>query len=514
MYLFVLMKIPGYLGLQILLLGLLMSAVNAQPTFITDSLDAYVQREMSRWQVPGLAIAIVKDGKVVVEKGYGVRTYGKPERVDEYTLFQIASNSKAFTGVALAWLHHEKRLSLEDKVTKYLPDFALYDTISTQLCTVRDLLCHRLGTMTFQGDFLNWNSNLTRSQIIAGLKRTKPVYPFRYKYGYSNAGFITAGEIIPVVTDTSWDDFLRYRMFEPMGLKHTFTRYADMRASNNSCTPHTLLRGKLTTIPLANIDNMGPSASVVSCVADMKYWLLLQLNNGRLNDKQIIPAPVLMEARKSNIVVNDVYSKNFKSKHFTTYGLGWSQYDYEGKRVIEHSGGANGFVTKTEFIPEEQLGVIVYTNSDENSLYDALCKQVIEAYLNVPYRNVSELYYQSGQQGREEREKELKAFRDSINQKQPTPLSLDAYVGRYRNELYGCVEIKRVKGKLEIYFEHHPDNIGHLEHVKDGRFLCTYTDITCGIEPFYAEVKDGKVITVKVKVNNFIDYLTYDFVRE
>lgn len=514
-HLFVVMKMNKLNSVLAFLMcfgGLLASA---QPAFIKDSLDIYVQREMQRWQVPGLAIAIVKDGKVVVEKGYGVRAFGKPEKVDEHTLFQIASNSKAFTGVALAWLNYDKRIGLDEKVTKYMPSFALYDSISTQLCTVRDLLCHRLGTMTFQGDFLNWNSNLTRAEIIAGLSRTKPVYPFRYKYGYSNAGFITAGELIPLVTDTSWDDFLRYRMFEPMGLKRTSTRYEAMKSDANACTPHTLVHGKITPISLANIDNMGPSASINSCVADMKFWLMLQLNMGKLNDKQIIPAPVLMEARKSNIVVNDVYSKNFKTKHFSTYGLGWSQYDYEGRRVIEHSGGANGFVTKTEFIPEEQLGVIVYTNSDENSLYDALCKQVIEAYLNVSYRNVSELYFDGSKKGKEEREKEWKEIRDTIAQKQPTPVPLNAYVGRYKNELYGMVEIKLIKGKLTLHFEHHPHNIGQLEHVKDGRFLCTYSDITCGIEPFYAETTgDGKVNTIRVKVNDFIDYLSYEFKRE
>ena len=165
----------------------------AQPAFVKDSLDAFITREMQRWQVPGLAIAIVKDGQVVVQKGYGVKQFDKPEsKVDENTLFQIASNSKAFTGTAVAWLNSEKRLSLDEKVTTYLPYFKLYESTSTDLCTVRDLLCHRLGTQTFQGDFLNWGSNLTRKQIVEGLSRTKPVHPFRYKYGYSNAGFITA----------------------------------------------------------------------------------------------------------------------------------------------------------------------------------------------------------------------------------------------------------------------------------------------------------------------------------
>lgn len=486
----------------------------AQPTFITDSLDTYITREMQRWQVPGLAIAIVKDGKVVIQKGYGVKSFDKPEPVDEYTLFQIASNSKAFTGTAIAWLNNEKRVLLDEKVTTYLPYFKLYDETSTQLCTVRDILCHRLGTQTFQGDFLNWGSNLTRKQIVEGLGRTKPVHPFRYKYGYSNAGFITAGEIILAKTDTTWDDFLTYRFFKPMGFAHTSTNYASIATDKNACMPHTLIDGKLVKMPITNIDNMGASASINSCVADMKNWLLLQLDNGKLNGVQIIPAEVIAETRKSNMVVSDVNSRLFKNKHFSTYTLGWSMNDFNGKRVIEHSGGANGFVTKTEFIPEEKLGVIVYTNSDANSLYDALCKQVLEAYLNQPYRNISELYYTNTAKGKQLEAEQLKALRDTIALKNKTPLPLANYVGTYNNALYGKVEVKLVKGKLQLFMEHHPNNIGYIQHIADGRFLCTYSDVTCGVEPLFFGVANNQVNSVTVKVNDFIDYLSYEFSKE
>lgn len=489
--------------------------VFAQPGFVKDSLDAFITREMQRWQVPGLAIAIVKDGQVVVQKGYGVKQFDKPEsKVDENTLFQIASNSKAFTGTAVAWLNSEKRLSLDEKVTNYLPYFKLFESSSTDLCTVRDLLCHRLGTQTFQGDFLNWGSNLTRKQIVEGLSRTKPVHPFRYKYGYSNAGFIAAGEIILATTDTTWDDFLLHRFFKPMGMNRTSTTYAGMVNDNNACMPHTLVDGKLVKMPLTNIDNMGASASINSCVGDMKNWLLLQLNNGQFNGKQIIPAEVIAETRKSNMVVNDVNSKFFKSKHFATYTLGWQMNDYNGRRVIEHSGGANGFVTKTELVPEENLGVIVYTNTDVNSLYDALCKQVLEAYMGMPYRNVSEMYYNNSQKAKETTATKIKAIKDTIALKNKPTLKLSEYCGTFTNSLYGKVEVRLVKGKLQLFMEHHPNNIGKLDFINDNRFLCTYTDITCGIEPLSFKVENNQVKSVTVKVADFIDYLSYEFVKD
>ena len=316
----------------------------AQPAFIRDSLDAYVNREMKRWQIPGLAIAVVKDGKVVVCKGYGVKEAGKSAPVDEYSLFQIASNSKAFTGTAIAQLNYEKRLSLDEKVTTYLPYFKLYEPTSTQLCTVRDLLCHRIGLATFQGDFLNWGSDLSRREIVEHLQFTKPIHPFRYKYGYCNAAFITAGEIIKAVTDTSWDDFINYRYFKPLEMKHTNSAYLTMLNDNNACKPHTLVNNELKVMGLTNIDNMSSSAAINSCTHDMANWLLLQLDSGKFNGKRIIPYTVLAETRKSNMVAADVNSKIYKTKHFSNYGLGWYSYDYEARRIWEHSGGANGFV--------------------------------------------------------------------------------------------------------------------------------------------------------------------------
>jgi len=486
-------------------------SANAQPKFISDSLDAYITREMKRWQVPGLAIAIVKDGKTIVSKGYGVKAVNNPEKVDEFTLFQIASNSKAFTGTAIAMLNDEKRIFLDEKVTTYLPWFKLHNSAYTDMCTVKDLLCHRIGLQTFQGDFLNWGSTLSRKQIIEKLALTPEKYPFRYTYGYCNAAFITAGELISEITDTTWDDFLLYRFFKPLGMVHTNTKHQLMLKDKNACSPHTLVKNKLTTIPLVNIDNMGASAAVQSCVADMSKWLLVQLNNGNYNGVQVVSEKALQETRKSATIVSDANGGLFKSRHFITYGLGWRSYDYEGKRVYEHSGGANGFVTKTEYIPEEKLGVIVYTNTDANSLYDALCKQVIEAYINVPYRNLSEIYSQSAEKKRIAEQKQQAEMDVLLAQKNKPNQPLAEYAGEYTNSFYGKAWIKNENGQLNLYFENHPQNIGIIQHVKDGKFICTFSDITCGVEPLSFTIKENKVTGVTIKVADFIDYLSYDF---
>jgi len=486
----------------------------AQPTFVTDSLNSYIQREMQRWQVPGLAVAIVKDGKVVLAKGFGVKDIVSKEPVDAYTLFQIASNSKAFTGTAIAHLHQQKKINLDESVKKYMPQFTLYDSLSGQLTTVRDLLCHRIGLGTFQGDFLNWGSTLSRQEIISGMARTKPKNKFRYNYGYCNAAYITAGELIPIVTGKSWDDFITESYFNPLQMQRTSTTHLAMATDKNACTPHTLVKQNLVRLPLTNIDNMGPSASINSCAADMANWLLMQLDSGRFNGKEVVPFSVLKETRKSNMIVSDAGSKLFPSKHFVTYGLGWSSYDYHGKRIWEHSGGANGFVTKTEFIPEANLGVLVYTNTDANSLYDALVKQIIEAYLNVAYRNVSELYFNASLPSKMANLKELDSLESLSKKKIKTDIPLIEFTGNYINSLYGNMQIKLEKGILKMYLSNHPTNIGTLQHIGNNNFLCTYSDVTCGVAVLPFTISNNSVKSIHVKVADFIDYEKYEFLKQ
>lgn len=490
------------------------TSLHAQPIFVKDSLNAYIQNAMQQWQVPGMAVAIVKDGKIVLTNGYGVTNIETKKPVDAYTLFQIASNSKAFTGTAIAWLDYEKKIGLDSLVTTYLKDFKLYDKTSTQLCTVRDLLCHRLGYETFQGDFLHWGSNLSRKQLIANWQNLPTKFPFRYKYGYCNMGFVVAGEVIKAATDTSWEDFLQSRFFNAMQFTHTNTSYKQLTTDNNVCTPYTLVNNKLTAVPHVNIENIGPCASINSCVADMAQWLLLQLDSGRLNGKQIIPWPVLRETQMSQMVEGDIHSKLFPAKHFNTYGLGWAMYDYHGVKVIEHGGGANGFVTKTKFIPELNLGVIVYTNTDANSLYEALATQIIDAYMQLPYRNYSNLYYQRYRKSTQNDLDSIKAWQSLVDKQNTPPLPLNDYTGTYLNKFYGKAVVSYQKGKLMLRLEHHSNNIGLLQYMDANNFLCTYSDVTCGVIPTPFKTSNGKVTSVIVKVNDFIDYDAYEFVKQ
>src|ERR1700748_3250102 len=306
--------------------------------FITDSLDFYVNRALTNWRIPGAAVCIVKDGKVVLMKAYGIKELGLPAKVDVNTLFMIGSNTKAFTATALATLQADKKLSLDDKVTKYLPQFKLQDKPAGEMAVIRDLLCHRLGFQTFQGDFTFYNTNLSRNEVIEKLGLIKAKYPFRTKWGYTNAAFLTAGQIIPVVTGKPWETYLKENIFAPLGMSNTLALTAEMPKSLNRTVAHTLIDGRLSPIPYAQLDGMAPCGAICSSINDMSKWVMALLNDGKVGKKQVIPFAAIQATREAQDIVNTKTQLNGETD-YQLYGLGWFIQDYAGHHIVMHDGG-------------------------------------------------------------------------------------------------------------------------------------------------------------------------------
>ena len=480
-----------------------------QPAFVTDSLDKYIAREMKAWNLPGMAVAIVKDGKVVVSKGYGIREIGKFATVNDSTLFQIASCTKAFTATSIAMLDAQKKLSLDDTIRKWMPNFSLYDPNATHLVTIRDLLCHRIGLQTFQGDFLNWNSNLSRSEIIAGIARNKPVFGFRAGFGYCNAAFLTAGEIIPIVTGTSWDDFVKTNFFIPLAMTRTSTQYKLLTADKNACKPHTRWDGKEEIIPYDNIDNLGPAGSVNSCVKDLSHWIMMQLDSGRFNGKQIVPWEALQKTRQSQTIVG-----GNSATHFITYGMGWFTTDYNGKQIFWHTGGASGFLSLVCFVPELNLGFVILTNDDNNNLFSAMRPQLLDAYLNLPYKNYSAFYHARFMQGQNESDDDIKMWKTKVAQKPKLPVDAKLFAGKYSNPVYGEMNVTSMDGKIGATFQHHPTMFAKLEYMGDSIFLCTFNSPLWGIKQAPFKIENGKVTAITISVNEEVDAMSYIFRKE
>jgi CubicO group peptidase (beta-lactamase class C family) len=483
------------------------------PAFISDSLDKYIAEGMKRWEIPGLSIAIVKDGKVIVSKGYGTREAGKKEPVDENTLFIIASNSKLFTGTSVAKLDYEKKLSLNDRVTKYIPWFRLYDSTSTKLATVRDVLCHRLGTKTFQGDFTFWDSNLAKDSIIWKMRYLKPTGEFRQDYGYCNSGFLVAGEVLSKVTGNSWENYVQENILTPLGMSNTYMNTAGLAGRNNVAQPHNNLFGPLTTIPFDQVDNLGPATSMVSNVKDLTKWLMLQLDSGKYQGKEILPWPVLQRTRDINILTGSRKNLLFPT-HFRGYGLGVYATDYNGRQVYWHTGGAFGHVTNVCFVPEEKLGITILTNNDNQNFFEALRYQILDAYLGVAYTNRSTQQWGFFAANKKSTDLELAALKARVDKHAQPEIKLDDYTGEYYNTVYGKITITKKDNQLICHFQHHPGLTGTMEYMDKNDFRVTYSNIGYGIYPATFSVKEGKAVAVTIKANDFVESDAYLFVKD
>ena len=497
--------------LFILLAILIFNTTQAQPAFIKDSLDSYIKQGIKDWSIPGLAITIVHDGNIVTMKGYGVKNLQTQEPVDENTLFIIASNSKLFTGTALAQLDYNKKLSLDDKITKYFPDFKLYDANATNLVTIKDMLGHHLGTKTFQGDFTFWNSALTRNEVMKRMRYLKPSNGFRSSYGYCNSCFLTAGEVIPKVTGKPWEVYVYDSLVIPLEMSHTQTLTYGMEQMENFAYPYTnSFTGQLTQIPFDKIDNLAPATSMVSCVNDLSHWLLMQLDSGRYNNKQILPWQVVAKTRD---MITPISSRKKGSTHFTGYGLGVFMSDYQGKQIFNHTGGADGFVTNTCFVPELNLGISVLTNNDNQNFFELLRLQILDAYLDVPYTNRSKQKLPNQLKDNVDQMKEIDAWKSRIKNTKPK-LALSAFEGNYENQLYGSMDIIADENVLRARFNSHRNLTATLQYMDNGEWMITYNPIMYGVFKTKFNIAENKVKSIDIKVSDFIEYDAYIFMKK
>lgn len=475
--------------------------------FIKDSLDNYLSRSLTYWRIPGVAICIIKDNKVVLMRCYGIKELGLPAKLDENTLFMIGSNTKAFTATALAMLQERKVLSLDDKVTKYMPDFKLDNKAAGEQTIIRDLLCHRLGFTSFEGDFTFYNTNLTRKEIIQKLAILKPVYPFRAKWGYTNAAFLTAGELVTSTTSRSWESFIKDNIFAPLGMINTQALSKNMPAALNKTAAHTITDGRLTAIPYAQLDGLAPSGSISSSINDMSKWVLALLNNGKVGQREIIPAGAINATWQPQAFVGEADKGGF-----LMYGLGWYLQDYYGHRVVSHTGSVNGYESSVTLVPDQKLGIVILTNTDQNGLNKTLNWDLIDAYLKIPYHGYNDIAITDYRNQVINDQAKDKRLRDSLALNPQPALPLSAYTGKFTNELYGNMTIALGElNTLDMRFEHHPKMFAHAQPLGGNRFYVTFSDPVLGKAVFPFTVVNGQVTGVRVKASDFVEYGSYEF---
>lgn len=496
------------------------SVVFAQQPTVPPGLDGYVHRVLKEFNVPGVGLGIVKDGKVVLAKGYGVKKLGDPDPVDEHTLFNIASNSKAFTGTALAMLVEEGKLDWDDPVIKYLPYLEFADEYVTRHLTVRDLLVHHSGLPAYANDFLLFPpSTFTRKELLQKLKDVPLKHDFRSIYAYDNILYVAAGEVVEAVSGIAWEDFIKTRIFDRVGMNRSISRYSALKDQKNVAYAHVYRDGKLEVRERffeTNIgDNGNPAGGIASSAADMSRWLITQLDSGRTPDNRRIFTGAATEelwkiVRPMPVSKEPAWLKA-NQKNFWGYGLGFRSYDYRGVKVVGHGGLLTGFVSQIAMIPEHNLGVVVLTNQLSSGAYWSIINHIVDHFVgNEPFDWIAgyKKEYDSSLSRQQKAGREDSAVVADPSWKRTVPLT--DYVGVYKDKLAGRAIITLVDDTaLRIDFPKVPHYSGRLRYFHGDQFRLVYDNTERGEGPFLTfvfnadkSIYEGRFVTERADERN------------
>jgi CubicO group peptidase (beta-lactamase class C family) len=436
-------------------------------------LDAEVTRALRLYQVPGMAIAVVKDGTVLLARGYGVRRLGDPSPVDANTYFQIASNTKAFTTALLAQLVDSGKLAWDDPVTKYLAWFQLSDPWVTREFTIRDLVTHRSGLGLGAGDLLWFHSNYGAEEVVRRLRAAKPVTSFRSAYAYDNVLYIAAGLVIEAVTGRRWSDVVKERIFMPLGMTAAGTDIALM-SSADAASAHSLTAGRVEIVPLDTIENTLPAGGIIANVHDLAKWMIVRLDSGRLaGDGRLFSTRQAAEMWAPQTILpigNPPLPLAGLRPNFAAYGLGWALRDYRGHKIVTHDGGLAGMTSRTILVPDLKLGIVMLTNA-EQSVYAPLGFELLDHFFGLPRTDWVTRYHDAlGQaQGMADSVQRAQAAQRDTASRPSLPLA--RYAGRYADALYGDATITSEGDKLVLRFAHSPAFVGDLRQWQHDTFV-------------------------------------------
>jgi CubicO group peptidase (beta-lactamase class C family) len=489
----------------------------AQPAAVAD-IDGYVERVMKTFDVPGVSLSVVKDGKVLLAKGYGVRKAGAPARVDAQTLFGIASNTKVFTAVALGLLVEQGKIGWDVPVIQYLPWFRLSDPYVTTELTVRDLLVHRSGLGLGAGDLLWWPaSTYTRPEIARRLKDIPLATSFRSAYAYDNVLYLIAGEVIEAVSGQSWEDFVTARILKPVGMNTSNVRHSDAVSGGNVAATHAPVDGKLVAIKPFDSDNTNPAGGINSNAEDMAKWLTVLLSRGKLADGSRLFSDSTFRQLTSMVTPINVpqlpAELSALQPNFLGYGLGLNIVDYRGRKALMHTGGLPGYLSKVFWIPEAGLGVSVLTNQESSAAFDSIVYRVADQYLGVTPVDWAAAYERVRDRQRAAMEAQEKKEASARAASSTPSLPLDGYAGIYSDAWYGDIAIENTSGKLVMRFTKTPSLVGDLEHWQHDTFIVRWHDRELRADAYvtFALNPDGTIDGAKMRAVSADTDFSFDF---
>ncbi|GIV38003.1 MAG: serine hydrolase [Cyclobacteriaceae bacterium] len=401
-------------------------------------LEAYILKGMADWQMPGLAVVVVKDGRVLLARGYGVRQLNEPAAVNPNTLFACASTTKAMTAACMGMLVDEGKVSWDDPVYKHLPEFQLYDPYVTRELRIRDLFTHNSGVGN--ADFLWGAMNISTEEVLRKMRQVPPSYSLRGGFIYQNIMYVAAGEVIHRVSGKPWHEFMRERLFKPLGMNRTFPFLHEAMADANHAKPHFKIEGKIQVIEHTSADAVGAAGSVWSCADDIAKWVQCMLDSAKYNGGRLLTPKTWMELFKPQVIVpaEQFYpTARLTKPNWTTYGLGWFQHDYKGRKVNFHTGSLAGAIALHAQLPEEKLGLYVFGNQDHAELRHALMYKAFDIFALGGNRDWSLDFKKLYDSIEAVNQKQIADFESKrIPNTQPS-LPMPAYAGKYVSPLYG-----------------------------------------------------------------------------
>ncbi len=483
-------------------------------------LDATVERVRSQFDVPGIAVAVVKDGQVVLERGYGVRELGKPAPVQADTLFAIASNTKAFTATSLNLLAEQGRLKMDDRVIDHLPGFRMSDPYVTGEMRIRDLLSHRSGLSLGAGDLLFWpTTGYSNQEVVQRLAKVPLKAGFRDRYAYDNILYAVAQQVIEQVSGQSYADFLQQHIFTPVGMDGTRYNADHLKPGDNAAVGHakydfSTLR---TVAPLTWSNNAG-AGGIYSSVHDMARWMNVQLAHGTLENGQALFSAKSQQGMWQMITPQAVPEPSVPQlaaakPNFAGYGEGWSLSDYRGQKLVWHTGGWPGMVSRVTLVPEQKLGIVVLTNQEVGAAFNAITMDVLDAYLQAPQTDWVAAYAAAVAKAQDKADEGWARHQAARDASSRPSLPLAGYAGGYRDAWYGDVAVEQKGRTLRLRFGKTAQLVGTLEHWQHDTFIVRWDDRSLNADAFvnFSLDPDGKVRDMRMQAISSLTDFSFDF---
>lgn len=505
-----------------------------QDAALAEAVDAYVREALAAWpDQPGLGIAVVRDGRTVLARGYGVRRMRTDTPVDEDTLFAVASNTKAMTAALMAMLVDEGKVAWDAPVRTYLPGFTLSDPVIGERITVRDTLSHRAGFGLGAGDLLFWpNSDRTRAEVMAAVPHVPIEHGFRAGYHYCNLMFVVAGEIIAAVEGRPWEEVLRSRLLEPLGMTRTVP-LTSQAEPGRSALPHGRIgpplryRGPMTLLAerisdIWNWDSAAAAGGVCASPKEWAEWMKTQLAQGLApSGTRVWSEAQAREMWRPNVIVGSSPGPNAEAPGqaiTATYALGWTVQDYRGERLVAHGGGSPGGISATRLFPGRRLGVSIFSNAEESFLLRALRSGLVDIAMDkADFDWIAE----SRRIESEGTARSLRAAAE-IDARQASgaapSLPLEAYAGTWRDPWYGDILIghfpsasEREPGLLRLAFTRSPALNGLLEPYNGETFRTRFPDRREEDAFVTFEIENGRPVRATMRAVSPDADFSYDF---